>query len=218
MRGRRIARWRSAYLASLFALFSVACAHVPGPEAPVAGLVATTSQWQLSGRFVAGQAETVAQGAQDQGRVVNEPVAGRFAWQHQPDADTLWLIGPLGNALARVEMSPTGVRWQDAAGQRGESTNLRSLGESLAGIRLPDVAADTWLRGRWPAAGVLQRDAQGQVIKASAGGWQFDYRYGTPAPASWPLAIEGQGPDGLWLRVALTEWDGISDPAEQPAP
>jgi outer membrane biogenesis lipoprotein LolB len=195
----------------LLTLFSAACAHVPGPETPVQGVAATARQWQLGGRFVAGQSQP-----QDGGG--SEPVAGRFAWQHQPGADTLWLIGPLGNALARVDISPTGVRWQDAAGKRGEGTNLRALGESLAGIRLPDVAADAWLRGRWSVADVLQRDAQGRVVQARAGGWQFDYRYGAPAPASWPLAVEGQGPEGLWLRVALTEWDGVSDPAEQPAP
>jgi outer membrane biogenesis lipoprotein LolB len=132
--------------------------------------------------------------------------------------DTLWLIGPLGNALARVDISPTGVRWQDAAGQRGESPNLRALGESLVGVTLPDVAADAWLRGRWPVPDIQARDAAGQVLKAGAAGWLFEYRYGSPAPDAWPLAIEGAGPDGLWLRIALTEWNGVSDPAERPAP
>ena len=203
--------WGRQGLALLLGVLSVACAHVPGPETPAVGVVASVRQWQLSGRFVAGQ-------SQPQDGAGSEPVAGRFAWQHQSNVDTLWLIGPLGNALARVDIAPTSVRWQDAAGKRGESTNLRALGESLAGIRLPDVPGDAWLRGRWPVTDVLQRDAQGQVMRAQAGGWQFDYRYGAPAPASWPLAVEGQGPDGLSLRVALTEWDGVSDPADQPAP
>lgn len=187
-----------------------ACAHVPGPARGLSGVTDSALQWQLGGRFAAGQ-------RLQQERSV-EPVAGRFAWQHQSSGDTLWLIGPLGNALARVEISPTGVRWQDAAGKRGVSANLRALGESLAGVTLPDVAADAWLRGRWPVADIQARDAAGQVLKAGAAGWLFDYRYGAPAPDTWPLAIEGAGPDGLWLRIALTEWNGVSDPAEQPAP
>ena len=200
-------------LGFLCALLLGACAHVPGPERAGDGaqaIAADARQWQLGGRFVAGQSEAAG--------IVAEPVAGRFAWQHQLGTDTLWLIGPLGNALARVDISSAGVRWQDAAGKRGESANLQALGESLAGVRLPDVAADAWLRGRWSGTAVKVRDDVGQVLQAGGGGWIFNYRYGTPAPASWPLAIEGAGPDGLWIRVALSEWNGVSDPAEQPAP
>jgi outer membrane biogenesis lipoprotein LolB len=192
-----------------------ACAHVPGPEATTVktSQLESGQQWQLAGRFVAGQrASDAAEGT------APDPVAGRFAWQHQKDDDTLWLIGPLGNALAKIELTPAGVRWQDATGKRGEATSLQALGESLAGVRLPDVAADAWLRGRWTKTAVKTRDAEGRVLSAGARGWVFEYRYGAPAPEAWPLAIEGAGPDGLWVRVALTEWDGVSDPADRPAP
>lgn len=200
---------------ALFLLLS-ACAHVPGPEtngANQSAQLAGGQQWQLAGRFVAGQrADEAAEAA------VPDPVAGRFAWQHQGDDDTLWLIGPLGNALAKIELTPAGVRWQDATGKRGEATSLQALGESLAGVRLPDVAADAWLRGRWAKAAVQTRDADGRVLTAGARGWRFEYRYGAPAPEAWPLAVEGAGPNGLWVRVALTEWDGVSDPSDRPAP
>ena len=193
-----------------------ACAHVPGPASgngASSALDKDARQWQLGGRFVAGQHAVNASEAASP-----DPVAGRFAWQHQEANDTLWLIGPLGNALAKIEVTPAGVRWQDATGKRGEATDLRALGESLAGIRLPDVAADSWLRGRWSKTAIQNRDADGRVLVASTRGWRFEYRYGAPAPEPWPLAIEGSGPDGLWLRVALTEWDGVSDPADRPAP
>lgn len=196
-------------------LLVVGCAHVPGPSDADTSrpLASDARQWQLGGRFVAGQRVDKTREAE-----APEPVAGRFAWQHQDNNDTLWLIGPLGNALAKIEVSPAGVRWQDAAGKRGEATNLQVLGESLAGVRLPDVAADAWLRGRWSKGSVQSRDADGRVLVAGMRGWVFEYRYGAPAPEQWPLAIEGAGPDGLWLRVALTEWNGVSDPAERPAP
>ena len=207
---RRGLRWLSI---SGFLLIG-ACAHVPGPEqGGNSALQNDVRQWQLGGRFVAGQRQSAASGD-----ATSDPVAGRFAWQHQGNDDTLWLIGPVGNTLAKVEIAPTLVRWQDATGKRGESTDLRALGESLAGIRLPDVAAESWLRGRWAKAAVQTRDADGRVLTAGARGWVFEYRYGAPAPRNWPLAIEGAGPDGLWLRIALTEWDGVSDPADQPAP
>lgn len=192
----------------MLVMLMAACAHVPGPA------VSPTTEggaWQVAGRFAAGQMPL-------DGGIEAEPVAGRFAWQHSDVQDVLWLIGPLGNTLARVEMTPNGVRWQDAAGKRGEAPNLRTLGESLAGIVLPEVPADRWLHGRWPASEVHQRDADGRAAGASARGWEFAYRYGAPAPAGWPLAIEAAGPDGLWLRLALAEWNGVSDPAEQPAP
>jgi outer membrane biogenesis lipoprotein LolB len=130
----------------------------------------------------------------------------------------LWLIGPLGNTLARVDITPTGVRWQDAAGKRGEAADLRVLGQSLAGIVLPEAPAEYWLHARWPANDIRQRDASSRAVIASARDWQFIYRYGPPAPEGWPLALEAAGPDGLWLRLALTEWNGVSDPAEQPTP
>ncbi len=207
---RRGLRWLSI---SGFLLIG-ACAHVPGPEQGGNSVLQNdVRQWQLGGRFVAGQRQSAASGD-----ATSDPVAGRFAWQHQGNDDTLWLIGPVGNTLAKVDIAPTGVRWQDATGKRGEATDLRALGESLAGIRLPDVAADAWLRGRWSTVAVHARDADGRVLTAGARGWVFEYRYGAPAPRNWPLAIEGAGPDGLWLRIALTEWDGVSDPADQPAP
>ena len=207
---RRGLRWLSI---SGFLLIG-ACAHVPGPEQGGNSVLQNdVRQWQLGGRFVAGQRQSAASGD-----ATSDPVAGRFAWQHQGNDDTLWLIGPVGNTLAKVEIAPTLVRWQDATGKRGEATDLRALGESLAGIRLPDVAAESWLRGRWAKAAVQTRDADGRVLTAGARGWVFEYRYGAPAPRNWPLAIEGAGPDGLWLRIALTEWDGVSDPADLPAP
>ena len=70
-------------------------------------------------------------------------------------------------------------------------------------------------RGDLPEA---PRDAAARVQVAAARGWSFVYRYGAPAPADWPLALEAAGPDGLWLRLALTEWNGVSDTAEQPTP
>ena len=207
---RRGLRWLSI---SGFLLIG-ACAHVPGPEQGGNSVLQNdVRQWQLGGRFVAGQRQSAASGD-----ATSDPVAGRFAWQHQGNDDTLWLIGPVGNTLAKVDIAPTGVRWQDATGKRGEATDLRALGESLAGIRLPDVAADAWLRGRWSTVAVHARDADGRVLTAVARGWVFEYRYGAPAPRNWPLAIDGAGPDGLWLRIALTEWDGVSDPADLPPP
>lgn len=199
-----MARW---FWALFVAGVVSACAHVPGPN----GADQAASSWQVAGRFAAGQIPP-------NGGVENEPVAGRFAWQHSATEDVLWLIGPLGNALARVDITPTGVRWQDAAGKRGETTNLRALGESLAGIVLPEMPADRWLHAQWPANEVRQRDGAARVTGAIARGWEFAYRYGAPAPEGWPLAIEAAGPDGLWMRLALTEWNGVSDPAEQPAP
>ena len=187
-----------------------ACAHVPGPGS-VDQVGESAQNWQVAGRFAAGQIALV-------GGVENEPLAGRFAWRHETTGDVLWLIGPLGNTLARVDMTPSGVRWQDAAGKRGEAKSLGSLGESLAGIFLPEEPAERWLRARWPANDVGQRDASARVLKASARGWDFVYRYGAPAPEGWPLALEASGPDGLWLRLALTEWNGAIDPAETPTP
>ena len=197
----------------VLSMMLMACAHVSGPGTVDRSADAATraTHWQVAGRFAAGQT-TVA------GSTEREPVAGRFAWQHTPSEDVLWVIGPLGNTLARVDMTPTGVRWQDARGQRGEATHLGALGQSLAGIALPDLPAQRWLRAQWPVASVQQRDASTRVVAAASNDWQFAYRYGSPAPTDWPLSIEAAGPDGLWLRLALTEWDGVSDPAEQPAP
>lgn len=199
---------RRLMLCSLVLLVG-ACAHVAGPG--TADRVANADAWQVAGRFAAGQLPVT-------GGIENEPVAGRFAWQHSPSEDVLWLIGPLGNALARVDITASGVRWQDAAGKRGEATNLRALGESLAGVTLPELPAERWLHARWPANEVQQRDPSARPLAAAGRGWQFVYRYGAPAPEDWPLAVEAAGPDGLWLRLALTEWNGVSDPAEQSAP
>lgn len=186
-----------------------ACAHVPGPS--VSDSLASADAWQVAGRFAAGQLPV-------SGSTESDPVAGRFAWQHSAQGDVLWILGPMGNAVARIDITANGVNWQDATGKRGTATSLRDLGESLAGVRLPELPAERWLHAQWPANEVRQRDAGARPVAAAGRGWQFEYRYGAPAPMDWPLAIEAAGPDGLWLRLALTEWNGVSDSAEQPAP
>lgn len=206
---KRTVTWLHRLGLGLVVLAMAACAHVAGPDA--GGYATSADTWQVAGRFAAGQMPVA-------GGIENEPVAGRFAWQHSSSADVLWLIGPLGNTLARIDIGASGVRWQDATGKRGEATTLRALGESLAGVTLPELPAERWLRARWPASEVQERDAGLRPLAAAGGSWQFAYRYGSPAPADWPLAIEAAGPDGLWLRLALTEWDGVSDPAEQSTP
>lgn len=206
---KRAATWLHRLGLGLVVLTIAACAHVAGPDA--GGRAVSADTWQVAGRFAAGQMPVA-------GGIENEPVVGRFAWQHSSSEDVLWLIGPLGNALARIDITASGVRWQDATGKRGEATNLRALGESLAGVTLPELPAERWLHARWPANEVQERDAAARPLAAAGRGWQFAYRYGVPAPEDWPLAVEAAGPDGLWLRLALTEWNGVSDPAEQSTP
>lgn len=75
-----------------------------------------------------------------------QSVTAGFDLRGSPDAGTLLLTSPLGNAVASVEWSATQAEWRQ--GDRViKKRNLDELTTELGGTALPVVALFAWLNG-----------------------------------------------------------------------
>lgn len=95
-----------------------------------------------------------------------QSVAAGFDLRGSPDAGSLLLTSPLGNAVARVEWSETAAEWRQ--GDRViKKRNLEELTTELGGTALPVAALFAWLNGTaleidgWQAD--LSRHAVGRI-------------------------------------------------------
>jgi outer membrane lipoprotein LolB len=95
-----------------------------------------------------------------------QSVAAGFDLRGSPDAGSLLLTSPLGNAVARVVWSETGAEWRQ--GDRViKKRNLEELTTELGGTALPVAALFAWLNGTaleidgWQAD--LSRHADGRI-------------------------------------------------------
>ncbi len=95
-----------------------------------------------------------------------QSVAAGFDLRGSPDAGSLLLTSPLGNAVARVVWSETDAEWRQ--GDRViKKRNLEELATELGGTALPVAALFAWLNGTaleidgWQAD--LSRHADGRI-------------------------------------------------------
>lgn len=95
-----------------------------------------------------------------------QSVAAGFDLRGSPDAGSLLLTSPLGNAVARVVWSETDAEWRQ--GDRViKKRNLEELTTELGGTALPVAALFAWLNGTaleidgWQAD--LSRHADGRI-------------------------------------------------------
>lgn len=95
-----------------------------------------------------------------------QSVAAGFDLRGSPDAGSLLLTSPLGNAVARVVWSETDAEWRQGD-QVIKKRNLEELTTELGGTALPVAALFAWLNGTaleidgWQAD--LSRHTEGRI-------------------------------------------------------
>ena len=95
-----------------------------------------------------------------------QSVAAGFDLRGSPDAGSLLLTSPLGNAVARVVWTETDAEWRQGD-QVIKKRNLEELTTELGGTALPVAALFAWLNGTaleidgWQAD--LSRHADGRI-------------------------------------------------------
>lgn len=193
---------RSGLLLSLLALLLSACAQLPEP--PVAQhlllpaeqraqVLASVQRWTASG--VASLHRQ--QGGQSFG----------FRWQQAPRAQQLRILGPLGNTVAELRESNQQATLLEANGQRRSAPDMGSLLYQVLGVELPVQELPSWLLGIPPAKQVLAYDSAGLPARAQWGDWQLHYlHYSAVGGLQMPALLQADGPNGLQLRIAISDW------------
>lgn len=128
--------------------------------------------------------------------------AAHFDWSHSGRTDRVDISNPLGQIVARLELSPDHARYLDSDGKAHEADDIEALTERELGWRLPAEGLRFWLLGL-PAPGTpakWQSGANGPALEQD--GWHIEY---TGDAGNAPTGIELNRPD-LDIRIVLSDW------------
>ena len=132
-------------------------------------------QWQLVGRLGL--------------RVPDQSGSMSVEWLQNRQDFTVYLDGPLGQSLAKIESTERGIL-VEADGQRYQGRTAESLLYDLTGWQLPVSYLRFWVQGM-PVPGIqetsVQLDNQGQLLQLQQAGWTIEYlEYRKQSPVSLP--------------------------------
>jgi len=99
--------------------------------------------------------------------------SGSLRWRHEPQADEVWLGGPLGQTAAFIVRDSTGASLTTADQQTYRAMSMEALTREGLGWSLPLADLSYYVMGEVPAdvtAGV-ERDSAGRLIRAERDGW-----------------------------------------------
>jgi outer membrane lipoprotein LolB len=140
------------------------------------------------------------QGFETQGRMYvrygTQAFSGSLRWQHAPYADQVWLGGPLGQTAAHIVRDSGGAVLTTADQKVYRSTSIEALTREGLGWTLPLADLSFYVVGAVPpGAEVLERDANGRILRAAREGWTVRWV---------PLA---DGRDAAAQRIELSKDD-----------
>jgi outer membrane lipoprotein LolB len=176
-----------------FALaFTVAACATPGlpPRAPEA--------FDLSGRV----------SATHDGRAFSSALR----WQHLSERDEIWLLTPLGQALAHILSTDEGATVTAADRRQYQGPDVEALTRQALGWELPLTRLQYWVRGE-PAPGSApqnaERDAAGRFAAFEQNGWRIVFEhYSADRYGGLPRRLELRRDGGETIRLIIDAWRG----------
>ncbi|GAB2901288.1 lipoprotein insertase outer membrane protein LolB [Paralcaligenes ginsengisoli] len=101
-----------------------------------------------------------------------QAVQGGFAWRDDGQTLRLDLANPLGNTLARVQVSPGYSVLTRSDGSQEQASDPDGLVEQVLGSAIPVEGLRDWLRGRTGAVLNLEKNQAGQATSFQQNGWR----------------------------------------------
>lgn len=183
------------YLGIALAVLLTACAT---PRAPVQVTPVTkidqNMPWILMGRFAI-KAEENSQ-------------SGQLQWQHGREQDTLMVLNPLGQGIARIVRDAGGVTLEIPNQPARRAPDAESLTREAMGVVLPLSGLRHWILVRPDPLRPFEqtRDANGRVAQIRQDGWVIDYpQYmGETDPRPRKINIAR---DNLEIRLVVDTWE-----------
>ena len=113
--------------------------------------------------------------------------SGRFTLERYPTRRRLDLLGPLGQVLARLDISTEGARLTRANGEVEVAEDANQLIEQVLGWRLPVTQMERWLDGEF--ALVTERAADGTPRSAIDSEWRIRIDPPRRLALEWPADL-----------------------------
>ncbi|GIX27786.1 MAG: hypothetical protein KatS3mg123_1667 [Burkholderiales bacterium] len=174
------------------ALLLAACASLPEPAG---GPPATMDAFFLAGRIGVRHGE--------------EGFNGGVRWTHTPARDELWIVSPLGQAVARVTGAGGAVTLVTSEGRAYQAADAASLTREVLGWELPLGGLAYWATGRPDPAspGEARYDGAGRLMSLVQDGWEIRYlAYADEAEGrALPRTLSARRGE-LEIRLTIDQW------------
>lgn len=101
-------------------------------------------------------------------------------WEHTAERDEIWLLTPMGQAVAYIVDDAGGAVFTGADRSEQRGRDIGALTRRALGWELPVARLAWWVRGELAPDSVIQRverDGQGRLAVLAQDGWRIEYAY-----------------------------------------
>jgi outer membrane lipoprotein LolB len=133
-------------------------------------------------------------------------------WEHLEDRDEIWLLTPVGQAVAHIEADASGATLTGTDRQQLQAADVESLTRRGLGWELPVARLAWWVRGEIVPGGLVgevTRDQQGRLVRLVQDGWRVVLMHqadGGKLPQRLELTREGHQ-----IRLVIDNWRSDRD-------
>lgn len=135
--------------------------------------------------------------------------SGTLRWAHDTRHDEVFLLSPLGQGVARIERTSSGMTLTTSDEKIYRADNVETLTEEALGWRLPLQGLEHWVLGLAAPGSVAHRDldASGQLARLTQDGWRIEYqRHQMVQGTNLPTKLEINYGDDLDVRLIIDRW------------
>jgi outer membrane lipoprotein LolB len=134
-------------------------------------------------------------------------------WQHAPGRDEIWLLSPVGQALAHIVGGGDGAVLTGADQRQYRAASVESLTRQALGWELPVTNLKYWVRGDvapGSAADAVVRGADQRIARLEQDGWRVALSY-YPAQEheGLPRRLDLVG-GSHEIRLVIDTWRGVA--------
>jgi outer membrane lipoprotein LolB len=136
-------------------------------------------------------------------------------WQHEADGDEIWLLTPVGQAVAHIVATPSGATLTGADRKQIESEDVESLTRRGLGWELPLARLAWWVRAEIVPGGLVgevTRDDRGRLAHLVQDDWRIVFVYRPPEdPVKSPQRLDLTH-EGHHIRFVIDNWRSGATP------
>jgi len=137
-------------------------------------------------------------------------------WQHLPERDEIWLLTPLGQALAHIASAADGATVTGLDRKQYKGADVEALTRQALGWELPLTRLQYWVRGETAPGSAPQnvtRDPQGRLTAFTQTDWHIAIeRYPPEEHNGLPRRIELRREGSEAIRLVIDAWRDVSAP------
>ena len=176
------------------AVLLTACATPRAPVQVPAPVITQDTPWALQGRIA------IKAGENSQ--------SGQLQWQHRPGHESLLLLSPLGQGVARIVSDTDGVTLEIPNKPVRRAPDAESLTREALGVALPLSGLSHWILARPDPLRPQEQtlDAAGRVAQIRQDGWVIDYPQYMSDTDARPRKLNITRND-LEIRLVIDKWE-----------